>query len=191
MRAKWIPVNNQALIAACKSDDREAQRYLYEKFSPILYAICRRYIKDPIDAEDALVESFYKIFTKLHQLEDPNVFEGWAKRIAVNESLMWLRKRKKMKITEIDGVNEPRMEPKSIEKLKEQDILELLDLLPSGYRTVFNLYVVEGYKHREIAEKLGISINTSKSQLIMAKKKLKVLIEDQSKTRLEDGKANG
>jgi RNA polymerase sigma-70 factor (ECF subfamily) len=177
MRPKWIPVNKQALVEGCRKGDRKAQRYLYDQYNQMLFGVCRRYVKDTFAAEDVLVEAFYKIFTKIGQLTNPDQLESWMRRVAVNEALMWLRKRKKMKISDIDSVPEPSQEPKGLELLRENDLLKLLDELPEGYRTVFNLYVIEGYKHREIAEELGISINTSKSQLIMARRKLKEIIE--------------
>ncbi len=169
-------LTEQELIARCKSEDRQAQKLLYEKFSPKMFGVCRRYLKINEDAEDVLVEGFYKVFNKIDMYKGNGSFEGWIRRIMVNESLMFLRKRNNFNLSvEISNI-----EVKSVinaqDELEAQDIMDLLGLLPTGYRTIFNLYVIEGYKHREIAEMLGISINTSKSQLILAKKKLRKLI---------------
>ena len=119
----------------------------------------------------------YKIMTKISDYRGDGSFEGWMKRIMVNEALMHLRKHKNMSMMrEIGDVQVA--DNDSIEsQIYADEIVALLDQLPPGYRTVFNMYVIEGYKHREIAEELGISINTSKSQLILAKKRLRQLIK--------------
>ncbi|MBX2815622.1 MAG: sigma-70 family RNA polymerase sigma factor [Saprospiraceae bacterium] len=165
------------LIQACVLKERSAQKALYAKYSGVLFGICKRYVKQHEDAEDVLIETFYKIFSNIGQFGGKGSFEGWMKRIAVNESLMFLRKKKSIHLT-IDNLKTPVIhEDLTVEGLYEQDLLKLLDHLAPGYRSVFNLFVIEGYKHREIAEMLGISINTSKSQLIQAKNKLKGLLK--------------
>ena len=121
--------------------------------------------------------AFCKIFKKIDSFSGKGSFEGWIRRIMVNEALMFLRK--KYRFNEHADVTEIPVKAVEVsieDELAAQDILKLLEQLPVGYRTVFNLYVIEGFKHREIAEQLGISINTSKSQLILAKKKLRMLI---------------
>lgn len=132
-------------------------------------------------AEDVLVEAFFKVFTKIDQFQGEGSFEGWIRRIVVNESLMHLRKRKPtenaLEPLESDAKTSLTMQ----DSLEAADILALLNQLPNGYRTIFNLYVIEGYKHREIAEKLNISINTSKSQLILAKKRMRDLVNQQNR----------
>ncbi|MDH3243176.1 MAG: sigma-70 family RNA polymerase sigma factor [Saprospiraceae bacterium] len=156
---------------------------LYDRYAPVLFGICRRYIRQNEDAEDVLLETFYKIYSNIGQYGFKGSFEGWMKRIAINESLMFLRKNKnpylRAELNDIFVEGSPNVE----ELLFEQDVMKLLEQLPVGYRTVFNLYVIEGYKHREIAEQLGISINTSKSQLIQAKRKLSQLIKKNKVTR--------
>lgn len=170
------------IISACKRGDRSAQKWIYDRYSATMLGVCRRYIKSKEDAEDVMIEGFYKVLSKIDQYSGQGSFEGWMRRIMVNESLMFLRKHNKMGYAvEIDKIDLPDESEKALENLKVQDILNLLNELPTGYRTVFNLYVVEGYKHREIAEKLGISINTSKSQLILAKKRMKLLLEKANK----------
>ena len=175
-RRKLLSMTEQELITACRNGDRHAQKLLYNRYSPKMYGVCMRYCKNKEDAEDVLVEGFFKVFTKLHQFKGSGSFEGWIRRIMVTESLMFLRKRHNFRLT-VEISNVKIQASNNVEhELMAQDILALLDKLPTGYRTVFNLYVLEGYKHREIAEILGISINTSKSQLILAKKRLQDLL---------------
>jgi len=165
------------LIKACKKQDRAAQRLLYEQYSPKMFGVVRRYVRHREDAEDILVEAFFKVLTKIHQYKGTGNFEGWIRRVVVNESLMFLRKKHSfhlmVELHTIDAPNHLTIE----DDLAAQDILNLLAELPTGYRTIFNLYVLEGYKHREIAELLDISINTSKSQLILAKKRMREILE--------------
>ncbi len=134
--------------------------------------ICRRYLKSEEDAEDVLVETMYKVLTRLPDFKSEGSFEGWIRRIAVNESLMFLRKNHRLSFN--DGLQDHDVPVRSTasDHLGMQDILQALDALPAGYRTVFNLYALEGYKHREIAELLGVSINTSKSQFALAKERM-------------------
>jgi len=171
-------VDLEKVIAGCKKDDRKAQESLYKRYAPLFLAMIRRYVKDEMEAEDVLVEAFVKIFGNLDQYSGNGSFEGWMKRIVVNEALMYLRKNQRYKHWE-ELENVQIAEPATvIPALEAKQIIQLLDFLPDGYRTVFNLYVIEGYKHREIADLLGISINTSKSQLILAKQRMKQLIEN-------------
>ena len=166
-------MTEEEIIAGCKSQNRQAQKFLYEQYAPILFPISRRYVKHREDAEDVLLDAFYKIFSNINQYQGKGSFEGWMKRIVVNESLMFLRKRHNFNVNLDVVTHSIHDDDHNIEELLfEQDIVRLIQQLPTGYRTVFNLYVIEGYKHREIAEELDISINTSKSQLIQAKRKL-------------------
>ena len=167
------------LIQGCRKEDREAQKLLYERYAPRFFALCKRYVKTNEDAEDVLVEGFFKIMTRIDQYTGEGNFEGWMRRIMVNESLMFLRKANTQPYTEEIVNLEYSDNYDVVDELAAQDILQLLDKLPDGYRTIFNLYVLEGLKHREIAELLGISINTSKSQLILAKKRMQELMRVQ------------
>jgi len=169
-------MTEEQLIAACKRQDRQAQKMLYERYSSKMFGVCRRYVKNFEDAEDVLIEGLYKVLTKIDSYQGAGSFEGWIRRIIVNQSLMFLRKKHNFKLTvEISNI-EIQSHVSVEDDLMAEDILKLLDKLPIGYRTVFNLYVLEGFKHREIAEQLNISINTSKSQLILAKKRLQNLV---------------
>lgn len=153
---------------------------MYDHFSPVMGAVARRYCRRDADADDVLVAGFFRVFDKIDTFSDTGSFEGWIRRIIVNEALMLLRKKHALKqASELSAVDPAQyaIPASATERLAERDILQLLDGMPTGYRTVFNLYVIEGYKHREIAEMLDISINTSKSQLILAKKRLRELLE--------------
>ncbi len=160
------------LIQQCLLGDRTAQKELFQRYAPHLLAVCMRYLPQRDEAEDALTEGFVKIFEKMNTYSGQGSFEGWMKKVVVNECLMILRQKKRQPLTTDANDVQLAMEPKSLQKLISDDILNLLRLLPDGYRTIFSLYVLDGYKHREIAEILGISINTSKSQLILARKKM-------------------
>ena len=173
------------IIDRCKRQDRAAQKALYDKYAPLFFSICLRYVKDRTRAEDLMVESFFRIFSKIDQFKGEGSFEGWMKRIVINESLMHLRKQNNLSLhVDIEKAYEVKEDPTVIADINYNEILDLLNELPNGYRTVFNLYVIEGYKHREIAEQLGISINTSKSQLILAKKRLRELYKKKHYTNI-------
>jgi RNA polymerase sigma factor (sigma-70 family) len=173
-------LTEQQLITACQAQDRMAQKQLYEALAPRMLGVCRRYVTGKEDAEDVLIEAFFKVFDNIGRYEGKGSFEGWVRRIVVNEALMFLRK-KQLLTVEPDEQTFNKIEhaePENIEhQLAAKDILMLLEKLPTGYRTIFNLYVIEGFKHQEIADLLGISINTSKSQLILAKDRLQKMVK--------------
>ena len=176
-------MTEEKLIRGCKADDPAAQKALYEKWGPLLLGVVRRYISRAEEAEDVFAEGMFRILTKIRTFREEGSFEGWMKRIMVNESLMFLRKRHNFHMVREVEPNEL-VEPAMIEyDLEAQEILKVLDTLPDGYRTVFNMYAIEGYKHREIAERLGISINTSKSQLIQARKRILELLKKNKLTK--------
>ncbi len=169
------------LILQCQAGRPSAQRAIYERYAPFLLGVIRRYVSNIEDAEDVMIDAMFKVLTKIDSFDFKGSFEGWIRRIGVNQALMHLRKMKQERlIVSLDEYAIPLVD----ESIQIEDALEapgafikILDELPGGYRTVFNLYVMDGYKHREIAEMLDISIHTSKSQLIMAKKKLKAIME--------------
>lgn len=172
-------VKEKGLIAACKKQDRKAQRALYEQYSPKMLAICVRYIRERSEAESVMVSGFMRIFDKLNMYEGKGSFEGWMCKIMVNESLGYLRKHKSMYLeVDIEQAERTPNYEKLDESLHAGDIMKLINALPVGYRTVFNLYAIEGYSHKEIGEMLDISENTSKSQLSRARAMLqKQLLE--------------
>ena len=146
-----------------------------------MYSLCCRYIKDKMEAEDVLVVSFTKVFNRIDQFKGEGSFEGWLRRIIVNEALSYLRKNKSMYVeTDIEALDrEPNFEVLE-NQLEVEDLLKMIEALPTGYRMVFNLYAIDGFSHQEIADQLGISENTSKSQLSRARALLqKRLIESE------------
>ncbi len=176
MQIKYIKVETARLIERCRLQDRQAQKMLYENYAPQMLGLCRRYFTNIQEAEDALMRGFVKVFRQIDKLQDDTKFEYWMRRIMANECLMILRKKKKMVTTELSENSVAPMPPTVLDTLSTDDILSLIDNLPEGYRTIFNMYVIEGFKHKEIAEHLKISVNTSKSQLIMARRKLQQAI---------------
>ena len=169
--------SEQKLIAGCRDKNRAAQQQLYNSYSGKMYALCSRYVKSSMEAEDVLVTAFTKVFEKIDQFKSEGSFEGWIRRIVVNESLTWLRKNKAMYVeTDIEKADrEPDYNLMS-DHLEAEDLLKIIQQLPTGYQLVFNLYAIDGYSHKEIAEQLGISENTSKSQLSRARVYLQKLL---------------
>lgn len=179
MDFKIYRANEQELIQGCRRGDRAAQRRLYDTFSPKMYALCCRYVKDSMEAEDVLVTAFTKILDKIDQYKSEGSFEGWIRRVVVNEALTWLRRNRNMYLElELEAADyEP--DYKSLgDHLEAEDLMTMINDLPSGYRIVFNLYAIDGYSHKEIADQLGISENTSKSQLSRARAYLQKLLTD-------------
>ena len=163
-------INDDEIIAGCLRGKREAQQDLYAKYSAKMLGICIRYLKDRDEAEDVMIASLMKVFEKLEQFKGEGSFEGWMRRLVVNECLTYLRRNKSifMAVDVESADREPNYETLS-DHLEENDLLSLVDSLPAGYRAVFNLYAIEGYSHKEIAETMNISVNTSKSQLSRAR----------------------
>jgi RNA polymerase sigma-70 factor (ECF subfamily) len=169
--------NLDHIIKQCLKNDATAQKELYDTYKGVLFGICFRYMKNKEDAEDVFIEAFYKILSKIHKFKGDGSFEGWMKRIVVNESLMALRKKNNLSMA-VEIMDFHNVEEKTaLDDLLLEDLMSAINELPVGYRTVFNLYEVDGFKHREIAEQLGISINTSKSQLILAKRRLREFVK--------------
>ena len=164
------------LIQACKKQQRDAQRQVYELLARKLYYTCSRYLKKEEEIEEAMADAFYIIFTKIDKLKEELAFEGWAKKIAVNQCLMQLKKNVNFNLYLEDVSLKSQPLTDEICELEEEDLLNLLNYLPDGCKTVFSLFVIEGFSHKDIAEKLQISEGTSKSQLNVAKTKLKDLV---------------
>ena len=164
------------LIQACKKQQRDAQRQVYELLARKLYYTCSRYLKKEEEIEEAMADAFYIIFTKIDQLKEEVAFEGWAKKIAVNQCLMQLKKNVNFNLYLEDVSLKDQPLTDEMCELEEEDLLNLLLYLPEGCKTVFSLFVIEGFSHKDIAEKLQISEGTSKSQLNVAKTKLKDLV---------------
>lgn len=160
------------IIAQATDNNRHAQQKIYSKHAPKMLSICRQYVKDVHQAEDIMITAFMKVFTNLKTFENKGSFEGWIRRIMVNECISYLRVQKKVKFLEDEFYVEDTFN--NIEShFSVEDIQSLIDSLPDGYRMVFNLYAIEGFKHQEIAKMLGINEGTSKSQLSHARKMLR------------------
>lgn len=169
------------LVTGCIKQNRKAQHDLYERFAPVMHTVCLRYVKDTAEAEDVLLKGFMKVFQNIKNFRKEGSIEGWIRRIIVNEALMYIRRNKTMYLeVDIEEANEAKSI--KVDHLVEQDLMHLVQSLPLGYSTVFNLFVIEGYSHKEIAVMLNINEGTSKSQLSRAKQLLRNLIlkQDQS-----------
>ncbi|GAA6770793.1 RNA polymerase sigma factor [Flavobacterium sp. CGRL2] len=157
------------IIQLAVENNRQAQQQIYSKFSSKMLSVCRQYIKDIQLAEDVMITAFMKVFTNLKNFEHKGSFEGWIRRIMVNECISYLRVQIKVKFAEDEFFVEESFNEIDSQFTVEQ-IQYLIDALPDGYKMVFNLYAIEGYKHNEIAKMLGINEGTSKSQLSHARK---------------------
>ncbi|GMN17528.1 RNA polymerase sigma factor [Croceitalea sp. MTPC9] len=164
--------NEKQLIKKAIASNREAQRTIYEKFAPKMLSVCRQYIKDIHFAEDVMVNGFVKVFKNLEAFEHRGSFEGWIRKIMVRESISYLRKKQFVVFDDEVFENKERILEETTSVIDVEQVQQLIDALPEGYKMVFVLYAVEGYKHHEIAKMLGISEGTSKSQLFKARKML-------------------
>jgi len=172
-----LQITDQHIIQGCKKGNSQSQKMLYQKYKAMLFGICLRYAKDRMEAEDFLQEGFMRIFKDLYQYQPTSGLGAWLRKVMVNCCLRQIQK-KKLKFQEVDwnqliDKNEP--EENTIDLSKEKILIKMIQQLPDGYRMVFNMYVIEGFTHQEIADYLDISVNTSKSQLSRAKTNLKKL----------------
>ncbi len=166
------------LIQGCINGDRQMQEVLYQKYSSKMYGVCLRYSGNVEDSNDLLQEGFIKVFKNLGKFRGEGSFEGWIRRIFVNTAIEHFRK--KIKLYNVSEVQENTIEDTDLnilDTLAEKDIIALVNELSPGYKTVFNMHVIEGYSHKEIADALGITEGTSKSQLARAKGVLKKSLE--------------
>ncbi|HEX8574770.1 MAG TPA: RNA polymerase sigma factor [Flavobacterium sp.] len=171
MKVISLHQEEQETIRLAIAGNRHAQHQLYSKYSSKMLSVCRQYIKDLHQAEDIMITAFMKVFTHLKTFEYKGSFEGWIRRIMVNECISFIRVQKKIRFTEDETYFEASFN--NIEsEFSVADIQFLIDALPEGYKMIFNLYAVEGFKHKEIATMLGINEGTSKSQLSHARKML-------------------
>lgn len=171
------------LISLCKRSDRRGQKMLYERFITKMTRLCWRYVKDEEDTKDVLAEAFIKIFQhiKYFDFHEEAGLEAWLKKIVVNQSLMFLRKNRNLvRTVNIEDNYLSVIAPVEIE-MNAEDLYKLILELPLGYRTVFNLYVIEGYSHKEIAAQLTISESASRSQLTHARQRLMTLLSKNTK----------
>ena len=163
------------LIRGCLKDDASCQKEIFNRFAGRMLGVCNRYARNSADAEDILQDAFIKVFNKIYQFKFEGSFEGWVRKIVVNTALKKysLRRYEKEVVGyEIKDRDESSMEPSAYAHLNQKEIMDLINNLPDGYRLIFNLYVIEGYQHDEIAEMLGIQSGTSRSQLVKARNML-------------------
>lgn len=171
-------MTEEALIKGCLNNDATAQRELYNKYSAKMLSVCYRYAHNREDAEDMLQEGFIKVFLQIHSFENRGAFEGWVRRIIVHTCINILKKNKKFnESVDIIHANGIQVREDSVPAIVQaKQIVECIRLLPLGYRTVLNLYAIEGYNHREIANMLDIEESTSRSQYTRAKAMLEDIL---------------
>jgi RNA polymerase sigma-70 factor (ECF subfamily) len=177
-----MKIDNEQLVKKCLEKDPLAQKLLFDSFSKKMMGVCLRYSQDQEEAQDVLQMGFIKVFEKLHMYSSEGSLEGWIRKVIVNTALDNIRKNKKFNDNiELDKVDF-QLDNKSetgLEALSAKDLLRIIQEMPPGFRTVFNLYAIEGYSHKEIAEQLGITVSTSKSQYSRARVYLqKIIIEE-------------
>lgn len=167
-------MNEQQIIAGCRDQKREAQEMLYGKYARTMYGICLRYCSDEDAAKDLLQDGFIKVFANINSFQEKGSFEGWMKRIFINLALENIRRQKNIiqsseNIQELPEIVDSSTEEDEMYKISETTLLKMIQELPKGYATVFNLYAIEGYAHREVAEMLEITESTSRSQYVRAR----------------------
>jgi len=182
-------LSDDQIVEGCRKGKRHAFSALYKKYAGVMLGVCYRYTKSKMEAEDVLQEGFVKVFQKIGSFESRGSFEGWLRRLMVNTAINHYKANQRHKMQDIDlnskevvKKHESDDEPIEVEGILPQvELMKMLQDLPDGYRMVFNMYVIEGLKHDEIAEELNISVNTSKSQLFKARRWLRQKIEERQK----------
>ena len=174
--------NEAKLVKKALKNNRDAQHVLFEMYSPKMLSVCRYYIKDVQHAEESMLNGFFKVFSNLKNFKNEGSFEGWIRRIMIRESISFLRQQKKIEfaVEDIYFNNDYTNNIKT--EIEVAEIQQLIDALPEGYKMVFIMYAIEGYKHHEIADILNITEGTSKSQLFKARKVLQEKIKNLNKT---------
>ncbi|OBX23950.1 RNA polymerase sigma factor [Bizionia algoritergicola] len=174
MKVIQLHKNNTTLIKKAAKNDREAQQVLFDTHAPKMLSVCRYYVKDFQKAEEVMLNGFLKAFTHLKQFQDTGSFEGWLRKIMVREAISYLRQAKKIEFP-VDDLESNQYQESYNNVHSNMDVAQiqqLIDELPEGYKIVFVMYAIEGYKHQEIADMLSITEGTSKSQLFKARKQL-------------------
>lgn len=177
-----MKLTDEQLVKKCLEKDSLAQKQLFDSFSRKMMGVCLRYTKDVEEAQDVLQIGFVKVFEKLHLFNNEGSLEGWIRKVLVNTALDQIRKNKKfddnVDLSKVD-YNMASENENVLDQLSANDLLKIIQAMPTGFRTVFNLYAIEGYSHQEIADQLNISINTSKSQYSRARVYLqKIILEE-------------
>lgn len=171
MKVVALHQNLERLIKSAIKQNRKAQHSLFEMYSPKMLSVCRYYIRDVHNAEEVMLDGFFKVFINLHKFQFNGSFEGWIRKTMVRQAIDFLRGQKEVVFTE-EGNYTVKEEAFEFELFQDDYLQNLIDHLPEGYKMVFVLYAIEGYKHNEIAEMLNISEGTSKSQLSRARRML-------------------
>jgi len=178
MQAKQTTYSDEQIIAGCRAGDRKYQELLYQRFASKMFTVCMRYAAESNSAQDLLQEGFVKIFKNIDKFRGEGSFEGWIRRIFVNTCLEFVRKKANMYVVQdTETVKVEYHDENALQKLMKEDLMEMIQSLSTGYRTIFNLYVIEGYSHKEIAELLNVTEGTSKSQLARARYLLQKKVE--------------
>ncbi len=175
-------MTEEQLVKKCLEKDTLAQKELFEYYSKRMMGVCLRYAQDAEEAQDVLQMGFIKVFEKLHMFNAQGSLEGWIRKIIVNTALDIIRKNKKfMNDVEMDKVDYQlhSYTENAVDSLSAQDLLKVIQNMPPGFRTVFNMFAIEGYSHKEIAEELNISVNTSKSQYSRARTYLQKILKEE------------
>jgi RNA polymerase sigma factor (sigma-70 family) len=172
--------SEEDLISRCLKNDPRAHEDFYKRFAPRMYGVCMRFAKNQMEADDILQEGFIKVFTNLNTFRNEGSLEGWVRRTIVNTAINLYKRH--IKYLKDIGIEQAEVvqntEPNSLDKMSLEELLNLVRELPTGYRVVFNLNVIEGYSHKEISQLLEISENTSKSQLSRARQALQKKLID-------------
>lgn len=174
--------NQEYLIKKALKNSRDAQQALYTMFAPKMLSHCRYYIKDMHHAEEVMHNGFFKVFTQLQTFQHQGSFEGWVRKIMTREAISYLRQKKQMVFTETEHALSEESPVLADSQLSVEIIQNAIDGLPEGYKTVFVMYAIEGYKHHEIASELLISVGTSKSQLFKARQLLQQQLQELNAT---------
>jgi RNA polymerase sigma factor (sigma-70 family) len=171
-------MTEEAILKGCLQNDAASQRELYNRYSPKMLSVCYRFAQNREDAEDMLQEGFIKVFSQMHTFENRGAFEGWIRRIVVHTCINILKKNKKFnESVDIFHANSVQVREDSVPSIiQAKQVVECIRMLPIGYRTVLNLYAIEGYSHREIADALEIEESTSRSQYTRAKAMLEDIL---------------
>ena len=172
------------IIQGCKNNDRKCQRAFVDQYSPYLFGVCVRYIKDHERAKDCLQESLVHILKNVSKYEATGSFKSWAARVTATQCLQCLRKEKKHINFDLEDSPEPFEEESVSHKLEVREVLEFLNKIPEKYRIAINMYIIEGYAHKEIAERLGITEGSSRSLVARGRKMIATEFEDKKETTL-------
>ena len=177
-------IDEDALISGCINGDRKMQEELYKAFAPKMFSICMRYTSCYQEAEDLMQEGFIKAFGNISRFRKEGSFEGWMKRIFINTAIEGYRKNHFINDTlEVEEMRNDLVQQDDFHQLSASDLLKMVSALSPGYRTVFNLYAIEGFNHQEIGNLLGISVGTSKSQLARARYILQKMVLNSQKVQ--------